>query len=463
MKNYNKLNLRKDSVYNLFFKIAIPSSIGTIFQTLYSIVDSIFAGKLISSLALAAIGQTFPIYFIIIALGVGLSIGSTSLISNHLGADEYVKASQYFSQSLLLSILVAVLVTFFGINYSDNIILYLNSNLETLKLSTDYLNIVFLGSIFIFILMSINSALSAQGDTKSYRNVLIFSFFLNIFLNPIMITGSFFNMQIFNALGVKGLAYSTIISQFVGIFYLLIKLSHSRIFIYVNLINLIPKINLLKQIMSQGIPASIGMLMISLGSFIILFFVASFGDMAIAGYSAALRYEQLFLLPLLGLSTAVISMVGQNYGAKNYLRIYEIYIKAIKIGCMILSAFSFIIFFSAEYAMSIFSNDNEVIDYGSKFLQITALQLPAFPLFFIGNATFQGLKKAIIVMYLAILRFVLLPFILLYIIIFKFNGSFDSIFITLFIVSWIIGISYFYFTQNKIKKIIADNIKKISL
>ena len=459
MKYSKKLDLRNDSVYNLFFKIAIPSSIGTNFQTLYSMVDSIYAGKLISPLALAAIGQTFPIYFIIIALGVGLSIGSTSLISNYLGSDEDAQASQYFSQSILLSIIVALVVSFFGVKFSVHIIYYLNSNLETLKLSTDYLNIIFIGSIFIFILMSINSALSAQGDTKSYRNVLIFSFFLNIFLNPIMITGSIFDMHIFDGLGIKGLAYSTIISQFVGIFYLLIKFSHSRIFIHINLKNFIPRIDLLKKIMSQGIPASVGMLMISLGSFIILFFVASFGDMAIAGFSAALRYEQLFLLPLLGLSTAVISMVGQNYGAKNYLRIYEIYIKAIKIGCIILFIFSFIIFLSAEYAMSFFTNNEEVIIFGSKFLKIASLQLPAFPLFFIGNATFQGLKKAIIVMYLAILRFVLMPFILLYIIIFQFNSSYDSIFITLFFISWIIGISYFYFTRNKIKKIINTHIK----
>ena len=90
----NKLNLTEDSISHLFFKIAVPSSVGTVFMTLYNIVDTFFAGK-ISPEALAALAQTFPVYFIIIALGVGLSIGTTSLIANALGEKKDDKASYY--------------------------------------------------------------------------------------------------------------------------------------------------------------------------------------------------------------------------------------------------------------------------------------------------------------------------------------------------------------------------------
>ena len=114
----NNINLKEDSIYSLFIKIAIPSSIGTIFQNLYSVVDSIFAGKMISDEALAAIGQIFPIYFIIIALGVGLSIGTTSLIANSIGEDNLNNSGKIFTQSFLLSILVALIVTFIGIYFS---------------------------------------------------------------------------------------------------------------------------------------------------------------------------------------------------------------------------------------------------------------------------------------------------------------------------------------------------------
>ena len=92
----NKINLIDDDIYKLFWRIALPSSIGTIFQNLYSLVDAIFAGRMISEIALAAIGQTFPIYFIIIALGIGLSIATTSIVANSIGAKKISKASQIF-------------------------------------------------------------------------------------------------------------------------------------------------------------------------------------------------------------------------------------------------------------------------------------------------------------------------------------------------------------------------------
>ena len=101
MKN---INLIDDGIYSLFWRIALPSSIGTIFQNLYSLVDAIFAGRMISEIALAAIGQTFPIYFVIIALGIGLSIATTSIVANSVGEKNIKKASQIFCQSLGLAV-----------------------------------------------------------------------------------------------------------------------------------------------------------------------------------------------------------------------------------------------------------------------------------------------------------------------------------------------------------------------
>ena len=148
-------------------------------MTLYNVVDTYFAGK-ISAEALAALAQTFPLYFIIIALGVGLSIGTTSLIANALGEKKTKKASYYLAQSIILAIIASVIVSLIGINLGPSIILIMNDSFVTMRLSMDYLNIIFLGSIFVFIQMTVNSSLTAIGDTKSIRNVLIVSFFLNI-------------------------------------------------------------------------------------------------------------------------------------------------------------------------------------------------------------------------------------------------------------------------------------------
>ena len=446
------INLKNDGIYSLFIKIAIPSSIGTIFQNLYSVVDSIFAGQMISESALAAIGQIFPIYFIIIALGVGLSIGTTSLIANSIGENNLENSGKIFTQSFILSIFISIFITTLGIYFSPSIISSINNDKETLELSIKYIHIIFFGSIFIFILMSINSSLSAQGDTKSYRNVLIFSFFLNIILNPILISGKIFSFQLISPLGIQGIAFATIISQFVGIFYLFIKLTKTSIYNYVKL-TFIPNFLIINNILSQGIPASIGMMMIAVGSYILIYFVGFFGVEAIAGYTSAGRYEQLFFLPLLGLSTATVTIVGQNFGAKQYQRVLETYKKGIKVGVIILSLLGLLIFLSAEMAMNLFTNNEDVKKYGSDYLKISALMFPAFPFFFIGNATFQGLKKAIIVMYMAIMRFVLMPFILVSIIFYQIGENYNVIFFALAVMHWTIGLIYFYYCNKKYKKI----------
>lgn len=445
--DYNKINIIEDKIIYLFVKVAIPSSVGTVFMTLYNVVDTFFAGK-ISPNALAALAQTFPVYFIIIALGVGLSIGTTSLMANALGEKNNKKASYYFAQSIFLAIITAIIVSFVGIYFGPHIILLMNDSYETMLLSMEYLNIIFIGSIFVFIQMAINSSLTAIGDTKTNRNILIVSFFLNILLNPLFI----FGYGIIPPMGMQGIAISTIVSQALGTIYIIYKFTKTdlRKFLYLN--NFIPEIKILTDLLKQGVPAAIGMMMISVGVFIILFFVSQYGDLALAGYGTAIRYEQLFLLPVLGLNTAVLSMVAQNYGAKNISRVEEIYDKALIFGCTFMFISGFIIFFTAELAVNLFTNDLKVIMFGTKYLKITALMAPIYPIFFISNALIQGLKKANIVMFLTIGRMVGMPIIVLTYLIFYLESSFEYVFWALLVINWIFGIFIFILTKYLIEK-----------
>ena len=449
-----KINLLKDDIYELFWKIALPSSIGTIFQNLYSLVDAIFAGRMISETALAAIGQTFPIYFIIIALGIGLSISTTSIVANSIGENNIKKASSIYCQSLCLAVIVAIIISILGISFGSSVLESINDNEATLILSTQYMNIIYLGSIFILLLMVTNSCLSALGDTKSYRNVLIFSFFLNIILNPILISGNIFNISLFSPLGIKGIALATILSQLIGLIYLLYKITKTEIYSNFKKNFLIPKFVLLREILFQGIPASIGLMMIALGSYILLYFVSIHGNNAIAGFASAGRYEQLLFLPLLGLSTAVTSIVGQNLGARQTERITETFKKAISTGFILLTIVAIILFFTSELSMKLFTDDKEVIFFGSVYLKIWSFGFPAFPLFFISNATFQGLKKANIVMYMAVLRFVLIPIIIITLVNNFIDINYIYMFIGLVIMHWVVGITYYFYSLNKIQELI---------
>jgi len=259
-------------------------------------------------------------------------------------------------------------------------------------------------------------------------------------------------------MGMKGIALSTIVSQFLGAAYIIYKASKTNLKEYLYFECFKPKIKIIYELLKQGIPASIGMMMISVGVFIILFFIGQFGDLALAGYGTAIRYEQLFLLPVLGLNTAVLAMVGQNFGAKQILRINEIYNKALIFGCAFMFVSAFIIYFSAEYAVSLFTNDLSVISYGTKYLQITALMEPIYPIFFISNALIQGIKKANVVMILTLCRMVILPTIILSYLIFYLNSSFSFVFWGLLIINWVFGIFVFLFTKSLINKEI-DRIK----
>ena len=430
-----KINFTKDKISYLLKKIAIPAATGTLFQSLYTLVDTFYAGK-ISANALIALSKAFPITFVIIAFGVGILAGTTSLIANTLGEKDDYKAATYLAQSVLYSFLIYILVAFIGLNFASSTLSFMGTEEVNILLTLEYIEIIFLGSIFFFLQVSLNSVLNAQGDTKSYRNILIISFFLNIILNPLFV----FGFGIIPAFGVSGLAIATIISQFISLVYILAKILKSDIIRLISLKFFLIKINLILDLLKQGMPITVSLMLIGLGIYNILFFVSKFGDIATAGYGVALRIEQLLLLPTIGLNTAVLSITGQNFGAKKYGRIGEVYFKAIFYGVFTMLVAGLFIFFSGNFLIQLFTNDPEVIYFGVQYLKIAALIGPVYPIFFITNAFFQGIKKPIYSTYINLFRIVILPFATMWLILNYFNGGFVDLFLGLLVINWIFGI-----------------------
>lgn len=433
-----KLNFTRDKISYLLKKIAIPAATGTLFQSLYTLVDTFYAGK-ISTNALVSLSKAFPIVFLIIAFGVGVSAGSTSLIANSLGEKNDKKATAYVLQSIIYSILVAAFVIFIGLTYADNLLEVMGTEKENIVLTLKYTDIIFIGSIFFFLQVSLNSSLNAQGDTKSYRNILIFSFFLNILLNPLFIFGFGF----IPGFGISGLAIATIISQFVSLIYILKKVLQTKLAKRITIKTFIIRINLILDLFKQGAPITVSLILIGVGIYNILFFVSKFGDIAAAGYGIALRIEQLLLLPTIGLNTAVLSITGQNFGAKEYKRIGDVYFKAINYGAYLMVLAGIFIFFGGHWLVQLFTNDPEVIVFSVKYLKIAALIGPVYPIFFISNAFFQGIKKPIYSTYINLLRIVILPFVTMWIILNYFKGGFEDLFLGLLVINWVFGISVF--------------------
>ena len=450
------MNLIKDSIWSLLRKVTIPASTGSLFQTFYNLVDTYFAGK-ISAEALAAIAKSWPIYFIAIAVAVGIGAGTTALISNSIGAKEDKKASLYVAQSITFAIGVSILVTIFGLNFSENLLKIMGSTSESIALTREYLDIIFYGAIIVLIQLSLNGTLNAQGDTKSYRNVLIFSFFLNIFLNPIFIFGYGF----IPAFGISGLAIATLIAQSLGTLYLAYKVYSCKLKKYLYLECFIPKVTFLKTLFIQSVPIMFTMLMIMFGVFNIFYFVGQFGELATAGYGTAVRIEQVLLLPVIGLNTAVLAIAGQNYGAKIYKRIKEVYSKALFFGSSFMIFAGIFIYFTSSLIISFFTDDPEVIKNGALYLKVAALIGPVYPVFFITSALFQALKKPLFSLYMTILRLTLLPFLSLWYVINIKGGDYQDIFYTIMITNWCMGIVVLTFIPFFLKNVFKTSLKKL--
>ena len=384
-----EMNLLKDNIPHLVRKLALPAMVGMLFQTLYNIVDTFYAGK-ISPEALAALSKSFPIYFIIVATSIGVTVAGTSLIGNSIGEKNKENILNYFTHIIYFGVLISVVITLIGLNFSDKIFSLMVTTKEVTELGLQYTDIIFSGSILFILVVALNSLLHAEGDTKTYRNVLILSFFINLILNPILIFGLLF----FPALGVKGIAISTIFSQSVAFFIILFKiLKNPRIKEITNKF-LIPKLFYFINIFFTSMPIVVSIFAYSITAAIVLAYIGQSGEYAVAGYGAGTRIEQVVLLPILGINTAIISIISQNFGAKNFDRVKETYFTSIKYSFLIMIVSGIFLYILSDLIISFFSSDPVVIEFGSKYLKICAFILPAYPIFFLSNGLFMAIKKS---------------------------------------------------------------------
>ena len=444
------MNLTKDNIPLLVRKLAIPASVGTLFQTFYNIVDTFFAGK-ISPEALSALSKSFPIYFIIIATSIGVSVAGTSLIGNSIGENNKKNILYYFSHIIIYGLIISVIITLLGLNYSEKVFFLMGSSPEVTKLGTEYTDIIFYGSILFILVVSLNSLLHAEGDTKTYRNVLIISFFLNIILNPIFIFGFLF----IPALGVKGIAVATLIAQLVAFIIILIKVISNESVKEISKKFFFIKYYYIKNIFFQSMPITIAISGYSVAATIVFTYIGSSSEYAVAGYGAATRIEQVVLLPILGINTAIISIIAQNYGANLFDRVKETYFVSIKYGLFIMIISGIFVYITAEIVPTFFSNNQEVLDYSTRYLKISAFILPAYPIFFLSNGFFMALKKSENAMLNNVLRNVLVPITVFYLAKYL-SADFNSFFWLWAAFQWTLSLLLLlfviYFIKYRLKK-----------
>ena len=407
-KNY----ILTDDINTVIKKIAIPSSIGMFFNTMYNAVDNFFAG-LISTKAVAAISLSYMIFFLITVFAYSFSIGISSLIGNALGKNKIFLASLYAKKSLIFTFIGAIIVTILGLIFSSDLLKLLGAKKDYLDIASDYINIILLGNIFFSLNFCLNSILLAKGDTKTYRNTLILGFFLNIALNPLFIYGFIF----IPPMGIQGIAISTLLIYIINFIYILKKTINTGFIDFKNLYYYKPDLRVYKDFIKQGLPSCLNMTTMAIGSLIIMYFVSKYGYKAVAGYGISFRIEQMFLLLALGLNSAVLSIVSNNFGAKQYNRI-KLCLEKILLYGFIISILG-IIFLSifGKYLIKIFDNDINVINYGYSYLLVEVWVFFAYIVIFVCVSTLQGIKTPKVIPYVSFYRQILAPYILFYIIV----------------------------------------------
>lgn len=434
----------------LIRKLAVPASVGFVFNTLFNVVDTYWGGK-ISTAALAAMGLTFPVFFIILSMGIGMGTGTTALISQSLGAGRHEEADKYGFQAISFSIINAVLLTILGILIAPTLFLILGATNDYLHISVQYMNTILSGTVFFLINSILNALLNARGDTKTYRNYLIMGFFLNVVLDPWFIFGGFG----FPALGIRGIGISTVLIQFIGTIYMITVTRKLKIFQHAHFNDFIPKRKYFMALFGQGFPASLNMLTVAIGIFVITYFASQFGKEAVAAYGIATRIEQIALLPTIGLNIAALTLAGQNMGAGFPERVYESWKLNIRYGLMIISIGIIAVAIFARPLIQAFTADAKVIDIGTEYLHIAVLFFFAYIFLNISVSTLQGMKKPMYAIFVGTYRQFLMPLPLFLLLAIYMGWGTKGIWWGIFLANWSAAIFTFFYTRHQIQKLLA--------
>lgn len=447
------VSLTADPIPVLVRRIAIPASVGFFFNTMFNVVDTWCAG-LISTDAQAALSLSFPVFFILLSAGSGLSQGTTALMANALGRKDRAEAQRIFLQAVSLAVTGGLLLSIVGVLSSRWLFGVLGASDSYLETAMSYMRVTLYGGVFFILQMALNAALNANGDTKLYRNFLIASFFANCVLNPVLM----FGWTGLPPMGVAGIALATVLVQIGGAIFLWNGIRRRRYVEDFTFASFAPDPALIRQIAAQAIPAALNMLTVALGIFVITWFVKHFGKEAVAAYGIATRIEQIVLMPTIGLNFAVLSLVGQNNGAGRPDRVREAWHTCLRYGAGLMLVGGALVFALRHLAMSGFSKDQAVIDHGSDYLLVASLTLCAYPILFQTVFLLQGLKRPAYGLWIGLYRQIIAPRIVFHLLAFTLGWGLWGIWWGISLVTWSAALFTLWWGARTLKDAVARQV-----
>jgi len=361
--------LGEEKVGKLLLKFSIPAVIGMLVNGLYNIVDRIFVGRGVGSLALSGIAISFPISLAIMAFVMLIGIGATSVISIRLGQQKRDEAERIVGNAFVLLVGITLLITFLGYLFMDPLLVGLGASPEVLPYARDYIRIILFGAVFQSIGFGMNNFIRAEGNPKIAMYTMILGAVLNTILNPIFIFGLH--------LGVSGSALATVISQFVTSIWVLYYFLGNRALLKLRLRNFKLEWMLVQAIVAIGIsPFSMQLV----GSLVTVFLNKSLarygGDIPIAAMGIITSIAMLIFMGIFGIGQGAQPILGYNYGARNYDRVKQTLRLSVFAATGVMTFGFLLVELFPVALMSLFSTDVELIRVGSSGMRLYLMMLP---------------------------------------------------------------------------------------
>jgi putative MATE family efflux protein len=427
----------------LILEFAAPMLLGTVFQQLFSVVDSIVVGNFLGKEALAAVGASFPVIFVMVSLIIGLVMGTTVVISQYFGAGDLVSVKRAIDTMYIYSTVAAVILTIIGLLIAEPLLRLLGLPENIMPQALEYLRIYLSGMLIFFGYNGTSAILRGLGDSKTPLYFLIIATVANIIL-VLLFVGVFH-------WGISGAAYATLLANSIAFGLAIYWLNSRHEIIRIAIKGLHFDREIFRQSIRIGLPTGIQQTLVALGALALLGIVNQFGTDIIAGYSVAGRLDMMALIPAMSFSQALSTFVGQNIGANKTERIRKGLIATIKMAGIVTICTSLIIIFSGHFLMSLFTKDQAVIRAGDQYLTIVSAFYFLFTLMFIYQGLLRGAGDTMIPMFFSLLSLWIIRIPIAWFL----SERIGSVGIWWSIpAGWLVGVvlSYFYYLTGRWKK-----------
>ncbi len=353
-------DMTSGTIWKHIILFSIPLLIGNFFQQLYNTVDSVVVGNFVSSEALAAVGSTGPVINTLVGFFMGMSTGAGVVISHYFGARDKEKLHDAIHTTVLLTFILSIVFTIIGIAMVPFMVSFMRTPSDVVAESTTYLRIYFAGVGGLMVYNMGSGILRAVGDSRRPLYFLCISSVINIVFDLLFVVG--FDM------GIEGVAYATILSEAISAIMVLWVLSRTSDIYKLEWKDLRLSGAILKKVCIVGIPAGLQMAVTSFSNVFVQSYINHFGSSCMAGWTSYSKVDQFVLLPMMSLSLASTTFVGQNLGAHDAKRADKGMKTALAMALGITVLLTIFINVAATPLIMLFTEDASVLEFGRVFL-----------------------------------------------------------------------------------------------